>query len=114
MKRNSHFARKIGAIWPRRVYRPQPSSIPCLLATGDSGDFVVTNPSTTRPAGLPGLLRALILVMLLALAVPAFAMADDAPATVQDPPAADATAPDTTGTVTPEPATYSETTPPAE
>ena len=75
---------------------------------------MVTNTFTTRTGGLPGLLRALILVMLLALAVPAFAMADDAPATVQDPPAADATAPDTTGTVTPEPATYSETTPPAD
>ena len=75
---------------------------------------MVTNPFTTRPGGLAGLLRALILVLLPAIAVPAFAMADDAPATVQDPPAADATAPDTTGTVTPDPATYSETTPPAD
>lgn len=73
---------------------------------------MVTVRTTTTIGGLSGLLRALILVMLLALAVPAFAMADDAPATVLDPPVADTTNADTTGAVTPDPGTYSETTPP--
>ena len=54
---------------------------------------MVTNTTTRATTGLSVVLRVLILALLMALAVPALAMADDAPAGILDPPTLEAPSP---------------------